>query len=95
MWRLQEIQGYKPREYKPLLDLYDRYGLSDALPERRAEFLAENVIDLTATDHEVLMRKAGEGGRASALNLLEDMVIEQHRERIRRETSEINLQATN
>lgn len=95
MWTLQEVQRYKPREYQPLLDLYEQYGLRDALPERRAEFLAEEVIILTAIDHEVLMRTAGKEGRASALNLLEDMVIAQHRERIRRETSEINLQATN
>ena len=75
MWSSEEKGRYEPRTYEPLQRLYDKYHLSRESPWERAEFLAENVLTLTMTDHDLLMRDAGANGRAHALNMLEDMVI--------------------
>ncbi|MBT4824323.1 hypothetical protein HN695_02120 [Candidatus Woesearchaeota archaeon] len=78
MWSTEEVGRYEPRSYEPLTRLYDKYHLSRESPWERAEFLAENVLSLTMTDHDFLMRDAGANGRAHALNMLEDMVIAGH-----------------
>ena len=79
MWSSEEVGRYRPREYEPLQKLYDKYHLSRESPWERAEFLAENVLHLGMTDHDLLMRDAAANGRAHALNMLEDMVIANHR----------------
>jgi hypothetical protein len=91
MWTLKEIQEYAPRQYQPLLELYEKAGLKDALPDSRAEYLAERVLNLTMADHDFLLSTAAQKGRPAAMNLLEDLVIAHHKEKARKQAEQIVL----
>ncbi|HLD15572.1 MAG TPA: hypothetical protein VJB94_03255 [Candidatus Nanoarchaeia archaeon] len=74
IWTKEEIGSYTPIESKKLVELYEGLGINKYDPEKRAEFLAEK-LQLTMTDHDVIMRTAAEKGKPAALNLLEEMVL--------------------
>jgi len=76
MWKQTEIDEYSQVDSPYLSALYADAGIPVTKPEERAEFLAEEVIYLTMTDHDVLMRTAHDEGRADVLNLLEQMAID-------------------
>lgn len=75
LWKTEEIAQYKPRDNVQLKKMYENRGIPKTNPEERARFLAEEVLGLTQTDHDSVMRTAKEKGRAEALNYLEDMFI--------------------
>ena len=94
VWTQPEIDVYEPRDYAPLRNLYKTESIAHSDPEKRAQYLSEKVLNLTQTDHEVVMRTAHEKGRVAALNLLEDMVISEHQHRLNvlRETIPVPLE---
>lgn len=83
VWTDDEIAAYKPLDYPPLNFLYQNWEISRYNPEERARFLAEDVLNLGMTDHDLLMRVAAESGKAEALRLLEEMVVAGHEAKIR------------
>ena len=83
VWTNEEITAYEPLDYAPLQKLYRDKGLSIYNPEARAKFLVEEVLRLTMTDHDIVMRTAKAEGRASALRLLEGIVASVHREGVK------------
>ena len=74
VWTQEEVGGYHQVDNLALTSLYSSAGVGEN-PEKRAEYLAEIFLGLTMSDHEMIMRKAGEEGRPAALNLLEDIAI--------------------
>ena len=84
MWTQPEIKQYvdQARSYAPLARLYEEQCLQSKHAEARARFLAEVVLELTPTDHDVIMRTASAEGRAAGLLELEDMVIAYHTKKI-------------
>lgn len=52
-------------------------------PEGRARYLAEEVLRLGMSDHEVIMAAVQQRGRPETLNMMEDMVIACHKELVR------------
>jgi len=82
MWEPEEIKGYTPIGYDPLERLYQANNLPADNPEARAKSLSEKVLILTATDHDIIMRKAKENGKPAALFLLETMVRASHQAHI-------------
>ncbi len=93
MWSKLERGKYvsQAKDYEPLRKLYEAHGLPETDPEARAKFLAEDVLQVTMTDHDLLMRTASYDGRAASLVLLEDMVIANHKEKIERCKAEITV----
>jgi len=75
VWSEEEILGYKLVRRKELGPTYATAGIGIDEPERRAEYLSEK-LNLTLTDHDVIMRTASKEGKAKALKMLEDMAIE-------------------
>ncbi len=88
-WTIAEVKAYEPRAYLPLQRLYREKGYDMLVPSYRAQYLAETVLRLDMTDHDVIMRYAKEHGRAAALNLLEDMVIASHKRLVKNTTENI------
>ncbi|MBA7552664.1 hypothetical protein ES705_45234 [subsurface metagenome] len=76
VWSEKENLQYKKIRKRELGPLYAMKGIPLDNPEARAEYLAEKVLNLQMTDHDVIMRMANKEGRAIALKFLEDMVIE-------------------
>ena len=74
VWTQEEVKNYHQVDNLALASLYSSAGVGEN-PEKRAEYLAENFLGLTMSDHEIIMKKAGEEGRPAALRLLEDMAI--------------------
>lgn len=74
-WTQEEVRGYRQIPSSTLDGLYAREGILASDPQRRAEYLAEEVLNLGMIDHDVVMRTAHEKGRAKALNLLEEMAL--------------------
>ena len=72
LWTQKEIKEYKPLINLFLSDIYYQAKLPRTNPESRAQYLAETILSLTMTDHEVLMSQPS---RAAGLNLLEQMVL--------------------
>lgn len=68
----------KARGYEPLQRLYEEHGLPNTDPATRARFLAEDVMQFTMTDHDLVMRTAHEKGRAEGLLQIEDILIANH-----------------
>lgn len=91
LWTNQEIEAYRPRPYDPLLRLYEQRSLPVTDPEARAKFLAEEVLQLTMTDHDVVMRLAQTKGKIIALHSLEDMVVNLHRSSVRKHASTLSV----
>jgi len=91
MWTKPEINAYtsKARAYKPLQQAYQEVGLEH--PQERAQFLAEEVLQLTMTDHDVVMRITHDEGRAAGLLVLEDMVIAAHKNTIKEHRNNIKV----
>ena len=75
LWTKEEIEGFQQVLNEGLSHLYKETGIPADDPERRARYLAEEILDLTMVDHEVVMRKAKSEGRPAALNLLEEMAV--------------------
>ena len=75
VWTEEEIGNYRQLEDPTLDSIYEKARLSNN-PEDRAKYLAEEVLDLTMTDHDLIMRTAAQEGRPAALNLLERIAIE-------------------
>jgi len=75
LWTKEEIKGYQQVVDGSLSRLYEEAGIPADDPERRARYLAEELLGLTMLDHEVVMRKAKSEGRPAALNLLEEMAV--------------------
>lgn len=75
LWTKEEIEGYQQVVNESLSRLYALAGIPVSDPERRAEYLCEEVLNLTKIDHEVVMRKAKSEGRLAALTLAEEMVV--------------------
>lgn len=77
MWTQTETDKYMAMQtqYKPLQDLYENAGLPETEPWARARYLAEDVLCLTMTDHEVVMKTAAIKGKPEGLLLLEGMVL--------------------
>ena len=86
-----EIEAYRPRPYDPLLRLYEQYSLLLTDPEKRARFLAEDVLRLTMTDPDVVMRLTHTKGKVAALHFLEDMVVDIHRSSVRKHASTLSV----
>jgi len=74
-WSTSEIQDYLAVRRKELGPVYVAAGIGIIEPEKRAEYLAEQ-LKLTPTDHDVIMRVSLKEGKAKALKLLEDMAVE-------------------
>lgn len=75
VWTKQEIDSYKAIDNPKLDVLYEALGIHKYDPEARAKYLAEDVLKLTMTDHEIVMSRAAEKGKGAALNLLEEMLL--------------------
>ena len=75
VWTAEEISAYIPPVTHPLSSLYRMASIDAGDPEKRAQYLAEKVLQLTLTDHDLLMRMAKEKGRVSALQDLEQMFL--------------------
>ena len=69
-----------------IIDFYKNNKIVE--PEERAKSLGE-LMDLTAVDHEIIMKKAHDEGRASALNELEKWLVGFHKE------GEVSLEVQN
>jgi len=80
MWDEDEIKNYRQVDYAPLQELYASMGIPKTDPERRAEFLTEDVIDLTHADQDAIMLTAASLGNDIGLNGLEQMAIALHKE---------------
>ena len=74
VWTQEEVESYHQADNLALTSLYSSAGIGKS-PEKRAKYLAESFLGLTMSDHEMIMRKAGEEGRPAALRLLEDIAI--------------------
>ena len=74
VWTQEEVGGYHQVDNLALTSLYSSAGVGEN-PEERAKYLAESFLGLTMSDHEIIMKKAGEEGRPAALKLLEDIAI--------------------
>tara|TARA_Y100000034_G_C6909757_1_gene423776 strand:+ start:246 stop:530 length:285 start_codon:yes stop_codon:yes gene_type:complete len=90
-WTSEEIDEYAPVDYAPLQDLYREKGLPASDPEERATYLVQQVLCLTHSDRDVLIRQTSGKSKASTLNLLEEMVRASHQDKINRETADIIL----
>ncbi len=90
-WTDQEIAAYHPLDYPPLNLLYQDREISRYNPEERARFLADVVLRLGMTDHDLLMRVAASQGKAEALRLLEEMVVAGHGAQISKVADNIGL----
>ena len=88
-WTKEEILRYEPIDYEPLSRLYKERRLHT--PDARAYFLAEIVLELTMTDHDIVLREAHQKGRPEALNALEKLVKTAHEAKIEREKTNIIL----
>ncbi len=82
VWSPEEIAAYQPLDDSRLVALYaSAYGntgdevIPATNPEGRAFYLSEVILDLTAIDHEVIMRTAAKEGRPAAMSLLEQMAL--------------------
>ncbi len=84
LWTNEEKRQYVPRDYPQLKELYEQAGISINEVERRAQFLAEEVLKLGMTDQDLNMRTASLEGRAAALNQLEDWVIAGHKDAVQK-----------
>ena len=56
VWTEVERNAYKQIHDSNLAKLYSDSGIPQDDPEERARYLAEEVLPLTATDHDLLMR---------------------------------------
>lgn len=74
-WTNEEKKAYIPPVTYPLSSLYRHACIDSKEPEKRAEYLAEKVLKLTATDHDLFRQTAKQEGKAQALNLLERMFL--------------------
>jgi len=80
LWTDHEIQTYRLGRNSDI-DLRILYmqapggPILNSNPEKRAKYLAENVLHLSLTDHDVIMRLAEEKGRPAALKFLEQLTI--------------------
>ncbi|MBI4152984.1 hypothetical protein HY497_00540 [Candidatus Woesearchaeota archaeon] len=74
-WTQAEVAAYQPRQSSYLMELYAIANLPPTDPEGRAWFLAEDVLNLTMTDHLLVMREAAQNGKHIGLGLLEDWAI--------------------
>ena len=70
-WSKEEIEEYKEIRRRELGPTYATIGIDIDNPEKRAEYLAER-LNLTLTDHDVIMRTAS---KVEALIMLEDIDI--------------------
>ena len=75
VWTEEEIAAYQPLNDPRIVGLYSTVGIPQADPERRAEYLAVEVLNLGMTDHAVIMGVAAKDGRPAALNLLEKIFV--------------------
>lgn len=75
IWTETDIASYHPRFNRRLYMLYGHARISSRDPERRTAYLAEKVLRLTMTDHDLLGRIAKEEGKAKALEHLEKWVL--------------------
>ena len=73
-WTEEEIRRYRNCREQRLGSFYASAGLGIEEPEKRAEYLAEK-LNLTPTDHDVVMRASLKEGKAEGLRMLEQMAI--------------------
>lgn len=93
-WTEQEKRKYIARDYPPLRRMYFELGLSYEEPEKRAAFLFK-IIDPRLTLCETITKLSEDYGRHTALNLLEDIVIEFHERKISKLGESIDLRSLN
>ena len=74
-WTDEEITAYQQINSLILDNYYSEACISKNNPEERAKYLAENILNLNMTDHDIIMRTAAKTGKPKALNLLEELVI--------------------
>jgi len=74
-WTQEEIDEYAMLRKHELGPLYAAAKIPTNEPEKRARYLAEDVLNLTATDHDVIMTMATSQGKAKSLVMLESMVL--------------------
>jgi hypothetical protein len=77
MWSEDEIAEYRTvmRTNSYLQATYMMAEIPPNNPEERARFLDEDVLKLTMTDHDLIMRISHDKGRVAGLIRLEDMFI--------------------
>ena len=75
VWSEEEIEIYRQVSSPKLDDIYAQVGIHPTNPEERARYLAEDVLGLGMTDHDLVMRTAKQDGRPAALNLLEEWAV--------------------
>ena len=56
--------------------IYAKAEIPASNPEERSRYLAEDVLDLSMLDHDLVMRTAAKDGRHVALNVLEELAIQ-------------------
>ncbi|NQU78973.1 hypothetical protein HQ545_04355 [Candidatus Woesearchaeota archaeon] len=75
VWTQEETEIYGQIPSPKLDRIYGEAGIPESQPEQRAKYLAEHVLNMGMTDHDLIMRTAKKQGRHVALNMLEKMVI--------------------
>ncbi len=81
-WTQAEKKVYTPRTYAPLQRLYESENLPASDPAARANFLANNVLQIGYADQLGILVMLNEKGKAAVLNHLEDEVIKAHQETV-------------
>ena len=74
-WTDEEIITYQQVNSHILDNIYSEACIPEKNTEERAKYLAENILNLTMTDHDIIMKTAHKKGKPETLNLLEEIVI--------------------
>jgi len=75
-WTSEEKEKYKGIREMELGSLYAQEGIPIDKPEIREIFLQESVLNLDDEDYNLLLEKNKKNGKAEALQMLEELVIE-------------------
>ena len=75
LWTTKEIEEYVQNRSPSLRMLYASRKLPANDPMERARYLSEVFLNLTMTDHDLIMRTAAKKGRTAALEILETMAV--------------------
>lgn len=74
-WTKEETEEYRKRRNPDIILrlTYALYKIPVDKPEKRAKLLAEDLLNLTPSDHDTFMRNAKEKGRVEQLLHLENL----------------------
>ena len=94
MWTTPEINQYLElrNKYDPLEKLYKQMKIEEDDVENKSKYLIGYVLNLTMTDEDLLNCTIHNEGRAKGLIFLENLVMSSHKEIVKKQTENIDVE---